>query len=205
MVISIKDFVSDWSRSCFSAIDLAPWKVTDNAPDIIRETLASISDSYNVIGDVAVHRSATVESGAIIKGPAIIGKDCFVANFAYLRGGVFLDTGCIVGPACEVKTTYMFAGSKIAHLSFVGDSIIGARSNIEAGTIVANYRNEMDEKQIRFVWRGTVVDTGQDKFGALIGDDVMIGANSIVAPGAILEPGFKLDRLGKVDQHPDRL
>lgn len=70
--------------------------------------------------------------------------------------------------------------------------------------IVANHRNEMDDKRIRFVWRGNVVDTGQEKFGALIGDDVKIGADSVVAPGAVLEPGFKLDRLCKVDQHPDR-
>lgn len=203
-MILISDFVSDWNRSIFGSIDLEPWKVTDNAPRLIHATLASLSDGYSVVGNVAVHRSATVESGAIIKGPAIIGENCFVASAAYLRGGVFLDTGCIVGPACELKTTYMFAGSKVAHLSFVGDSIIGARANIEAGAIVANYRNEMDEKQIRFIWRGRVIDTGQDKFGALIGDDVKIGANSIIAPGAILEPGFKLGRLDKVDQHPDQ-
>lgn len=203
-MIAINEFVSDWSRSAFGSIDLEPWEATNNAPGLIQAMLASLSGDYRIAGNIAVHRSATVESGATIKGPAIIGENCLVASAAYLRGGVFLDKGCVVGPACELKTTYMFAGSKVAHLSFVGDSIIGARANIEAGAIVANHRNEMDEKQIRFIWRGSVIDTGREKFGALIGDDVMIGANSVVAPGAILEPGFKLDRLCKVDQHPDR-
>jgi bifunctional N-acetylglucosamine-1-phosphate-uridyltransferase/glucosamine-1-phosphate-acetyltransferase GlmU-like protein len=96
----------------------------------------------------------------------------------------------------------MFRASKIAHLSFVGDSIIGAGVNIEAGAIVANYRNEMDDKLIRIAWRGSIIDTGVEKFGALIGDDARIGANAVIAPGALIEPGFRLARLGKVDQHP---
>jgi NDP-sugar pyrophosphorylase family protein len=149
---------------------------------------------------VGVHRTATVEAGAVIKPPAIIGPNCFVASTAYLRGGVFLDEGCIVGPACELKSTFMLAGSKIAHLSFVGDSIIGAGANIEAGAIIANYRNERVDKRIRIAFDGEVIDTGVEKFGALVGDGAKIGANAVIAPGALIRPGAVVPRLALVDQ-----
>jgi bifunctional N-acetylglucosamine-1-phosphate-uridyltransferase/glucosamine-1-phosphate-acetyltransferase GlmU-like protein len=102
----------------------------------------------------------------------------------------------------ELKSTFMFRGSKVAHLNFVGDSIVGSDVNIEAGAIVANYRNEMDNKRILILWKGTIIDTGVEKFGALIGDNARIGANAVVAPGALIEAGTRLTRLGKVDQYP---
>ena len=96
----------------------------------------------------------------------------------------------------------MFKGAKLAHLNFVGDTILGARVNVEAGAIIANYRNELDDKTIRFRFEGRVVETGVEKFGALVGDDARIGANAVVAPGAVLTPGSKIARLSLVDQHP---
>ncbi len=95
----------------------------------------------------------------------------------------------------------MFAGSKIAHLNFVGDSIIGSDVNIEAGAVIANYRNELDDKTIRIAFEGDVIDTGVTKFGALIGDGARIGANAVVAPGALLKPGRKVGRLQLEDQY----
>ncbi len=203
-VIDISEFISDWRTLPFGHDEMAAWDVTTHAVEILNQAIKTLSGEYVIEGDVATHVTATVEKGAVVKGPAILGPHSFVAASAYLRGGVFLDKNCIVGPACELKTTFMVGGSKVAHLSFVGDSLVGARANIEAGAIVANYRNEMDNKQIRIVWRGRTVDTGIERFGALIGDDVRIGANSVIAPGAIIEPGFQLTRLGKIGQHPNR-
>jgi bifunctional UDP-N-acetylglucosamine pyrophosphorylase / glucosamine-1-phosphate N-acetyltransferase len=204
-MVTIDEFVSAWPTSLFAAIADPPWVVTGKAPEILRTILTSLGGDYRVEDDVAVHRSATIEPGAVIKGPAIISENVFVASSAYLRGGVYLDKGCIVGPSCEIKTTLMFPGSKVAHLSFVGDSIVGTGVNIEAGAVVANFRNELEDKRIRMQWRGKIIDTGQTKFGALIGDDVRLGANCVVAPGALLERGTKVPRLGLVDQHPDML
>jgi bifunctional N-acetylglucosamine-1-phosphate-uridyltransferase/glucosamine-1-phosphate-acetyltransferase GlmU-like protein len=204
-MIDIGAFVASWPSCSFARQGLEPWQVTSRAAELIGAALDGLDAGYRRDGDVAIHESATIEPGAIIKGPAILGPNSFVAASAYLRGGVFLADECIVGPACELKTTIMFQASKVAHLSFVGDSIIGAGVNIEAGAIVANYRNEMDDKRIRIVWRGTTIDTGVDKFGALIGDKARIGANAVVAPGALIEPGFRLARLGKLDQHPSPL
>lgn len=204
-MIDIGDFVASWPSSGLARHGSKPWQVTSRATELIRALIGELGAGYSIDGDKAIHESATVEPGAIIKGSAILGPGSFVAASAYLRGGVLLGEGCIVGPACELKSVIMFRASKIAHLSFVGDSIIGTGVNIEAGAIVANYRNEMDDKRIRIAWRGSIIDTGVEKFGALIGDDARIGANAVIAPGALIEPGFRLARLGKVDQHPTPL
>ncbi|MBL4601013.1 MAG: LpxA family transferase [Rhizobiaceae bacterium] len=147
--------------------------------------------------------TAHVEAGAIIKGPAIMGPNCFVAATAYLRDGVYLAEDCIVGPSCELKTTIMFPRSKVAHLSFVGDSLIGAGVNIEAGAIIANYRNELENKRILIQADNHIIDTGTDKFGSLIGDDARIGANAVIAPGSLISAGQIVPRLGLIDQHPE--
>ena len=143
-----------------------------------------------------------VEPGAIVKAPALIGPRCFVAASAYLRGGTYLDDGCIVGPGSELKTSFMFEGAKLAHLNFVGDSILGAAVNVEAGAVIANYRNELADKTIRFWFGGRILETAVEKFGALVGDGCRIGANAVIAPGAILPSGTKVARLSLIDLHP---
>lgn len=162
----------------------------------------SLNDDYVIDNNCAIHRAATIETGVTIKGPAIVGAGCFVAAGSYLRGGTFLAGDCIIGPGSELKSSYMFFGSKIAHLNFAGDSIIGSGVNIEAGAIIANYRNEFVEKVIRIKLGSGVIDTGVEKFGSLIGDNVRIGANAVVAPGALIKPNTKIARLQLVDQHP---
>lgn len=200
--MKITEFIANWSDSPFGYFQEPAWQATTLAPKLVTDALVSLPAGYTIAGNVAIHFSAEVEDGAYIKGPAIIGPNTFVGAGALIRGGVFLERDCIVGHACELKTSFMFSGSKVAHLSFVGDSVIGARVNIEAGAVVANYRNEFSKKRIRILWNDDVIDTGVDKFGALIGDDVKIGANTVIAPGAILTPGTALPRLANIDQHP---
>lgn len=183
-------------------MDKAPWLITQQLVDIIAQLLATLGQEFSIDGDAAVHDSATIEAGAVIKGPAIIGPDCFLAAGAYLRGGVFLDRGCIIGPGAELKTSILFQQTKLAHLNFVGDSILGANVNVEAGAIIANYRNELADKEIRIEHDGVEVVTGVDKFGALVGDGVRIGANAVIAPGAIIGRKQTIPRLALVDQYP---
>ena len=197
--------MADWSSALFGHFQEPAWRATTLASELVSTALTSLPAGYTVTGDIAIHESANVEDGSNIKGPAIIGPNTFIGAGALIRGGVFLEGDCIVGHACELKTSFMFSGSKVAHLSFVGDSIIGARVNIEAGAVVANYRNELDNKRIHILWNDNVIDTGVEKFGALIGDEVKIGANTVVAPGAILAPGTVIPRLASIDQYPDRL
>jgi len=91
----------------------------------------------------------------------------------------------------------MFSGSKIAHLNFVGDSILGNGANMEAGAMIANYRNELSVKQIHVMYQQQKTPTHVEKFGAMVGDGTKIGANSVLAPGTVL-PGNTVVRRGEV-------
>lgn len=196
-------FIEPWRTSSFADNDQAPWHLVGNIEELLRQQIAGLDSSYTCVDEVAVHRTARIEAGAVVKGPAIIGPNCFIAAAAYLRGGVYLERDCIIGPSSELKTSVMFAGSKLAHMNFVGDSIIGTDVNIEAGAIIANYRNELESRNIRIVYRGQVIDTGVSKFGALVGDGSRIGANAVIAPGALLERGSIVGRLQLIDQKPE--
>jgi acetyltransferase-like isoleucine patch superfamily enzyme len=185
----ISDYIAGWAASPFGAAGEVAWAVTQQAEALLRAAMAGLGPDYDVGGEIVVHRSAIVEPGAVLKGPAIIGPRCFIAAGAYLRGGYFLAEDCIVGPGAELKTSFLFAGSTLAHFNFVGDSILGAGVNIEAGAVIANYRNERADKAISIRLGDAVIETGVEKFGALVGDGVRIGAKAVVAPGAILAPG----------------
>ena len=202
MTLAIADLVACWPASSFLEPTEPPWRVVAEAPGRVRAALGLLDAGYAIEGDIAIHRTAAVEAGAVIKGPAIIGPGCLVAAGAYLRGGVFLDRDCVVGPGSELKSSLVFAGSKLAHFNFVGDSILGSGVNLEAGAVIANYRNERADKTIRILLDGRIVDTGVEKFGALVGDGARIGANAVVAPGAVLARSAIVPRLGLVDQSP---
>ncbi|SET19928.1 MULTISPECIES: LpxA family transferase [unclassified Pseudomonas] len=195
-MIRLTDYISDFAHSPLAPwADLAPWALAAQAPAVVRQLLAELpADQYVIQGEIAIHRTATVEPGALLKPPLIIGAHCFIASGSLLRGGCWLEEHCIIGPGAELKTSFMFSGSKLAHFNFVGDSVLGHGINLEAGSIVANYRNERDDKEVRVRVDGTLQRTGCDKFGALLGDQCRIGANAVLAPGAVLKPGSVVGR-----------
>jgi UDP-N-acetylglucosamine diphosphorylase / glucose-1-phosphate thymidylyltransferase / UDP-N-acetylgalactosamine diphosphorylase / glucosamine-1-phosphate N-acetyltransferase / galactosamine-1-phosphate N-acetyltransferase len=182
----------------------APWELTTRSAEIVRSLIPALpAADYTVTGDVAVHRSAAVEAGAVLKGPLILGAGCFVAAGAYLRGGCWVDHDCTFGPGAELKSSFVFAGSKLAHFNFVGDSVLGSDVNLEAGSIVANYRNERSDKEVLVRLGGKLLRSGCRKFGAVLGDGVRIGANAVVAPGALLVPASVLRRGALCDQEDE--
>ena len=182
------DFCSEWNSSPLSGLgNRPPWEITTNSEAVVRSLLAGLPNEYRVDDEIAVHPTAVVEAGATLKGPLILGPDCFVASGAYLRGGNWVSASCIFGPGSELKSSFVFAGTKLAHFNFVGDSILGADVNLEAGSIVCNYRNERDDKEVRVRIGTRLTLTGVEKFGALVGDRCRIGANAVIAPGAVLE------------------
>jgi bifunctional N-acetylglucosamine-1-phosphate-uridyltransferase/glucosamine-1-phosphate-acetyltransferase GlmU-like protein len=199
---SLTHYVADFAMSPWAACaHLEPWVLVSQVVEQVRGLLTQIvRDEFDVADDVAVHRSATIEAGAVLKGPLIVGARCRVASGAYLRGGNWLAPDCIVGPGAELKSSLVFAGSKLAHFNFVGDSILGTDVNLEAGSIVCNYRNERADKQIYVVRNGALQATGVSKFGALIGDHGRIGANAVLAPGALMSPGSVVGRTQLIDQ-----
>ena len=194
----ICSFIHNWDS--LGLTPAAAWDIAHNCEAHVERLLSRLGSGYHLDGDCAVHETATVESGAVLKGPIIIGPQCLVAAGAYLRGGVYLGPRCIIGPSCELKSSFMLDGSKLAHFNFVGDSLLGENVNVEAGAIIANYRNELDGAHIRIAYGSSVIETGVNKFGALVGDGCKIGANAVIAPGALLKPGTRVPRLGLVDQ-----
>ncbi len=194
--------LSDYLSAIPSAIiSLNPWIIPTELPTIISKLIKNLSDEYVISDGNAVHRTATIESGAILKSPYVIGPNCFIASYAYLRGGVWLEPEVIIGPACEIKSSLILKGSKAAHFNFIGDSIIGRNVNIEAGAIIANYQNELTNKEIICVVDQKKIITGVDKFGAILGDECKIGANAVLAPGSILKPRTIVGRLTLIDHN----
>nr|WP_236017711.1 LpxA family transferase [Methylobacterium ajmalii] len=177
-----------------------PWALTGAADDIVRRLLAGLGADFSVADEVAVHASTRIEPGAVLKGPLVVGPRCFIGHGATLRGGVWLEEACTIGPGSELKASFLFAGTALAHFNFVGESVIGRAVNLEAGAVIANHRNEWPGATVAFRYDGRLIETGRAKFGALVGDGARLGANAVVAPGAILAPGTVVPRLGLVDQ-----
>ena len=197
------EHIAAWRGSAFASLAAnAAWDVVAGLADTVARLGDRLFAGFGVGGVRAVHRTARVEDGAVLKGPVIVGPGCLIAGGSLLRGGCWLDRGCVVGPGAELKTTLLFRGSRLAHLNFVGDSILGCDVNLEAGAVVANYRNELADPPLRIAYGGRVIAAESVKFGALVGDGSRIGANAVIAPGAILAPGTIVPRLGLVDQRP---
>lgn len=194
-------FIASFSASWLAShAGLDAWHLTTRSRDMIAHRIGNLDPSYRVDGLVAVHQEAVVEWGAVIKGPAIISAGCFIAAGAYLRDGCWLDEGCVIGPGTEVKSSYLFRGAKLAHFNFVGDSLVGAGVNFEAGAVIANFRNEWVDPRIILRDGHVRIETGVSKFGAIIGDETKIGANAVVAPGSLLPARTLVPRLGLIDQ-----
>jgi UDP-N-acetylglucosamine diphosphorylase / glucose-1-phosphate thymidylyltransferase / UDP-N-acetylgalactosamine diphosphorylase / glucosamine-1-phosphate N-acetyltransferase / galactosamine-1-phosphate N-acetyltransferase len=141
-----------------------------------------------------------VAPSAVLTGPAIVSAGCRVGHGALLRGGVWAGEEAVIGPYSEIKGSLLLARSAAAHRNYVGDSIVGAQVNLEAGAVLTNHFNERADNQVCVRVDGQVIATGLTKFGALIGDDSRIGANAVTRPGTLLPPGSVVPRLGLVDQ-----
>jgi bifunctional N-acetylglucosamine-1-phosphate-uridyltransferase/glucosamine-1-phosphate-acetyltransferase GlmU-like protein len=177
-----------------------PWSVTAYMRETIRQRLKSLGKTYKIENEIAIHKSAVIESNVVLKGPLIIGPDCFIATSCYLRDGVWLIGTNSLGPGCEVKSSVLFPKTNLAHFNFVGDCIIGSDVNFEAGAVIANHYNERKDKNINAVLDKEVINTQSEKFGALVADGCRIGANAVLSPGTILTRGQVVARLQLVDQ-----
>lgn len=178
---------------------LSAWELAAKAPHIVTSLAAEMPEGYEVRDGIALHATARVERGAVVKTPCLIGPEVFVAAGATLRGGVWLGAGCSVGPGCEVKSSVLLPGARLAHFNFVGDSVIGADANFEAGSQVANRRNERPDGGVDVRLEGAWHRLAQTHFGALVGDGARIGANAVLAPGTLLRPEAVVGRLELLD------
>jgi bifunctional N-acetylglucosamine-1-phosphate-uridyltransferase/glucosamine-1-phosphate-acetyltransferase GlmU-like protein len=139
---------------------------------------------------IAIGAGTRIAPGATLEGPLRIGRDCEIRPGAYLRGGVWLGDGCVVGANVELKRAILFDHAKAPHLSYVGDSILGRGVNLGAGTILSNFRH--DGAAITIPAPSGAIATGRRKLGALLGDDVATGCNSVLSPGCVVGAGTRL-------------
>ncbi len=137
-----------------------------------------------ISGAVFVGKGTVVEQGAMIKGPAWIGEGCEIRNGAYIRENVIIGSGCVIGNSCELKNCIIFDEAQIPHFNYVGDSILGYKAHLGAGAILSNVK--LDHSEIIISTPQGLLPTGLKKFGALLGDRVEVGCNSVLNPGSIV-------------------
>ena len=168
-----------------------PWDLIEANSVLVSEIKNDIKGKVekNVIvkGKLKAGKGTEILSGTYIKGNVIIGENCLIGPNCYLRGNTSIGDGCHIGQAVEIKNSVIMDNAKVPHLSYIGDSVIGENSNLGAGTITANLKH--DNKNVRSVVKGKIVDTGRRKFGTIIADDVHTGIKTTIYPGRKIWPG----------------
>ncbi len=183
------------------------WDALRNVGRFALEYIMSIDGESNIRGTVmdgayiddrdavVIGEGTVVEPGAFIMGPAIIGSNCQIRNGAYIRGDVIVGNNCIVGHASELKNCIMLDTAQCPHFAYVGDSVLGRRVNLGAGTRLSNvpvlsFKDEASGKRptIKINIEGKEYDTGLVKFGAIVGDGCQTGCNTVTNPGCLLAP-----------------
>ena len=163
-----------------------PWEVLAKISDFILELGATLNEEeYEKRGDnVWVAKSAKVAPTAYINGPAIIGKDAEVRHCAFIRGNAIVGEGAVVGNSTELKNVVLFNKVQVPHYNYVGDSILGYKAHMGAGSITSNVKS--DKKLVLVKTPDGNIETGRKKFGAMIGDNVEIGCGSVLNPGSVI-------------------
>lgn len=163
-----------------------PWEVLPKIHDFILELGKTLSEEEydHPSEEVWIAKSATVAPTAYIHGPAIIGKEAEVRHCAFIRGNAIVGEGAVVGNSTELKNVILFNKVQVPHYNYVGDSVLGYRSHMGAGSITSNVKS--DKKLVVVHTTEEEIETGMKKFGAMLGDFVEVGCGSILNPGAVI-------------------
>jgi NDP-sugar pyrophosphorylase family protein len=138
---------------------------------------------------VAIGKDVVIEPGAMIQGPAVIGDRCQIRHNATLRANVIVGDGCVVGSACELKQCLLFNEVAVSHMNYVGDSILGFQAHLGAGAKLSNYKWNGESVVIRSDHDPKCsIQTGLNKFGAIVGNQVEVGCNAVICPGSLIGP-----------------
>lgn len=163
-----------------------PWEVLSKIHDFILELGETLSEEeYDRVGeDVWIAKSAHVFESAYIHGPAIIGKDAEVRHGAFIRGNAIVGEGAVVGNSTELKNVILFNKVQVPHYNYVGDSILGYKAHMGAGSITSNVKS--DKKLVVVKTTEGNMETGLKKFGAMLGDEVEVGCGTVLNPGSVV-------------------
>lgn len=161
-----------------------------NALPHIKEFIIACGESLNnaefiqIKRFVWVHKSVKIASTAFIDSPCIVGAETEIRHCAFIRGSALIGKNCVVGNSTEIKNSILFDGVQIPHFNYVGDSIFGYKAHLGAGSITSNVKS--DKSLVTVKEESTVVSTGLKKFGAIVGDFVEVGCNSVLNPGTVI-------------------
>ncbi len=163
-----------------------PWEALNGIKDeIIRLGESLDKGQYKEVSpQVWVHVTATVAPTAFLGAPCIIGAKTEVRHCAYVRGSALVGEGCVVGNSVELKNVILFDDVQVPHYNYVGDSILGYKSHMGAGSITSNVKSDKTLVTVR--GSGEAVETGLKKMGAMLGDLVEVGCNSVLNPGTVI-------------------
>ena len=181
-----------------------PWEILAEIPTVIREIGARLDPTlYDHPSDgIWIARSATVAPTAYIGAPAIIGEGSEVRHGAFIRGGALVGDGCVVGNSTELKNCILFDGVQVPHYNYVGDSVLGYKSHMGAGAITSNVKSDKTPVVVKPAvgCEGDfeAISTGQKKMGAMLGDFVEVGCNSVLNPGTVIGPHTNVYPLSSV-------
>ena len=175
-----------------------PWEVLLHISEYILELGSKLpQEEYNKIGEnVWIHKTAKVFESAYIHGPAIICKDAEIRHCAFIRGNAIVGEGAVVGNSTELKNVILFNKVQVPHYNYVGDSILGYKSHMGAGSITSNVKS--DKKLVVIRDGKEQIETGLKKVGAMLGDNVEVGCGSVLNPGTIIGKNSNIYPLSSV-------
>ncbi|MBQ3664287.1 MAG: UDP-N-acetylglucosamine pyrophosphorylase [Clostridia bacterium] len=162
-----------------------PWEALKGIKEFILALGSTLGPDYEEVSEhVWVHRTAKVFQSAYLGAPCIIGPETEVRHCAFIRGSALVGANCVVGNSVELKNVILFDNVQTPHYNYVGDSILGYRSHMGAGSITSNVKSD---KKLVVVHNGEEqIETGIKKFGAMLGDFVEVGCNSVLNPGTVI-------------------
>lgn len=163
-----------------------PWEALPKISEFIIETGKKLDKEKYELKDenIWIAKSATVAPTAYIKGPAIIGENAEIRHCAFIRGNAIIGEGAVVGNSTELKNVILFNKVQVPHYNYVGDSILGYKAHMGAGSITSNVKS--DKKLVVIKGKEEKIETGLKKVGAMIGDNVEVGCGSILNPGSVI-------------------
>ena len=168
-----------------------PWQALKGIKDLILALGPGLGEAYTEVSPtVWVHRTAQVAPTAFLGAPCIIGPDTEVRHCAFIRGSALVGEGCVVGNSVELKNVILFDKVQVPHYNYVGDSILGYRSHMGAGSLTSNVKS--DKTLVVVKNGGAHLETGLKKFGAMLGDFVEVGCNSVLNPGTVVCPNSNI-------------
>ena len=162
-----------------------PWEALKGVRELIVSLGEKLGDDYEQPSpQVWVHRTAVVAPTAYLGAPCIIGPETEVRHCAFIRGSALVGSGCVVGNSAELKNVILFDGVQTPHYNYVGDSILGYRAHMGAGSITSNVKGDKSPVTVRM--GDEAIETGLKKMGAMLGDYAEIGCNTVLNPGSIV-------------------